>query len=107
MPVSHAVEEHPVFVLRAVFHKRDVMTGFDAEHGKKLHLLARDLLAAPRAPAVKLFWNVQPVWLVRFASVVGVNLRRDDRVVQLSGQNRTWPAGKRSVQGSDPQFIPH
>lgn len=87
MPVSHAVEEHPVFVLGAVFHKGDVMTGLNAEHCKELHLLTRDLLAAPGAPAVKLFWDVQPSWLVRFASVVGVNLRRDDGVALMSRQN--------------------
>lgn len=87
MPVSHAVKEHPVFVLRAVFHKGDIMTGLDAEHCEELHLLTRDLLAAPGAPALKLFWDVQPSWLVRFASVVGVNLRRDDRVALLNGKN--------------------
>jgi len=63
------------------------MTGLDAEHCEELHLLARDLLAAPGAPAVKLFWDVQPSRLVSFASVVGVNLRRDDGVALLSGQN--------------------
>ena len=87
MPVSHAVEEHPVFVLRAIFHKGDIMTGLDAEHCEELHLLTRDLLAAPRAPTVKLFWDAQPSWLVHFASVVGVNLRRYDGAALLSGQN--------------------
>lgn len=63
------------------------MTGLDAEHCEELHLLTRDLLAAPGAPAVKLFRDVQPSWLVCFASVVGVNLRRHDGVAMLSGQN--------------------
>lgn len=80
VPVSHAVEEHPVLVLGAVFHKGDVVAGLDAEHGEELHLLARDLLAAPDVPTMKLFGDVQPRCLVGFALVVGVNLRRSVRV---------------------------
>lgn len=52
------------------------MAGLDAKHGEELHLLTRDLLAAPGVPTVELFGDVQPRWFVGFALVVGVNLRR-------------------------------
>lgn len=72
--VGHAVEEHPVVILRAILHKGHIVTGLDAEHCKELHLLMRDLLAAPGAPGVEFLWDVQLSWLVGFAAVVGVNL---------------------------------
>ena len=87
MSVSHAVKEHPVLILRAIFHEGDVVAGLNAQHCKELHLLTGNLLAAPGAPATKFFWDAQPGWLVRFASVVGVNLRKGNEVALLSGQN--------------------
>lgn len=81
------------------------MTGLDAEHGEELHLLAGDPLASLGAPALKLLRDVQPGGFVGSAAVVGVNLRENDGVAALRGQDRAWPAGKRSVQGSDLQFL--
>lgn len=103
MPVGHAVEEHPVLVLGAVFNEGDVVTGLDAEHGEELHLLAGDPLASLGAPALKLLRDMQPGGFVGSAAVVGVNLREDNGVAALRGQVRarplvyppldpTWPA---------------
>lgn len=103
VPVSHAVEEHPVLFLWSILHKGDVVTCLYAEHCEKLHLLPRDSWAAHVASALKLLRDMQFCRPVRFAQVVRMSLGADNRGrQQVSRATTTLYTPKRKGKGLCP-----
>lgn len=79
MPICHAVKKHPILLLWSVFHKGDIVTGFNAENSKELQFLPRHPEAAQAADPAELLGDVQLCQLMGFALVMRVSLQAATR----------------------------